>query len=274
MENKKSPPMEPHLLYSILMPTHQLNSYLIDAINSAQGAIGNDNAELIVLINGPNRFTIEAALIEKCTLTKTTLVTIEIPSLPYSLNRGIEISRGQYIARFDSDDICLENRFKHQLEIARKTNADFIFSSAIIIDSHSKKTGEIKFSQSNIAFRCGPIHPAAFIRRDALINLGGYGHIENSEDYFLWLNAKSLGYDFVIDKTPVIKYRIHNNQATSAKKITQTLLTNIGIKVTISLIRRQPLYIIGLGYDVYYLIYIKIKNLLLKYIERFNDRRS
>ena len=36
------------------------------------------------------------------------------------LNTGIDISKGKFIARMDSDDICLPTRFEDQLEIFNK----------------------------------------------------------------------------------------------------------------------------------------------------------
>jgi|GEM_PF-2692937 len=254
------------LLYSVIMPAHRLDQYLLDAIESTESAIGQDNAELIIVVNGKHRNEIACAIKNKVQLKNTIVELVEISSLSYNLNRGIEISRGKYIARFDSDDICLSNRFTHQLKVAKDTGADFVFSSAEVINANSERLNFLKLSTTSVTFKCGPIHPAAFIKREVLVRLGGYGHIETSEDYMLWLNANASGCKFFADPTPVIKYRIHDSQTTSLNRIYKTLLTNIGIKVLTSLSKRKPVYILGIAYDIIYIVNttIRIKLSLLK----------
>ena len=39
----------------------------------------------------------------------------ENKGLAGSLNEGLKIARGKFIARFDTDDICVKNRFERQL---------------------------------------------------------------------------------------------------------------------------------------------------------------
>ena len=40
--------------------------------------------------------------------------------LPYSLNEGIEVATGDYIARMDSDDISLNDRIETQVNFMSK----------------------------------------------------------------------------------------------------------------------------------------------------------
>ena len=44
------------------------------------------------------------------------LINRENKGLPYSLNEGISIAKGKYIARMDADDISLSERFEKQIK--------------------------------------------------------------------------------------------------------------------------------------------------------------
>ena len=48
--------------------------------------------------------------------------------LPASLNKGLALAQGKYIARMDADDICLPDRFKKQFEFM-ETHPDVALSS-------------------------------------------------------------------------------------------------------------------------------------------------
>ena len=48
--------------------------------------------------------------------------------LALSMNKAIEIAVGEYIARMDSDDICILNRFEEQINFMKKNNLDLCCS--------------------------------------------------------------------------------------------------------------------------------------------------
>ncbi|KIF82723.1 glycosyltransferase [Noviherbaspirillum autotrophicum] len=245
--------------YSVVMAAHRPDHFLLQAVRSVELAISDDDAELIVVANGFNRHAVVDVLVRAKISDKVRVEVTEMPSLIYALNRGIELARGEYIARFDADDICLPNRFRTQHEIATKTGADFIFSDAEIIDAAGGLTGQRKIADRGLMKACGPIHPTAFMRREALLKLGGYGNLEFSEDYHLWLRASSEGYHLVVDHTPVIQYRVHSEQATDKSKLVDTFATNIGIKLIIGMRKRNPKIFFGAAIDTFYLVYRKCR---------------
>ena len=75
-----------------------------------------------------------------------------------SLNRGLNYSTGDYIARVDADDISKKSRLENQLEFLKKNNLDFVCSNAKIIDEngrtiHTRALGNRKIvSQKIIKF--------------------------------------------------------------------------------------------------------------------------
>jgi hypothetical protein len=242
-----------------VLPAHRADAFLVEAIRSVEHAIGDDPAELIVVANGPDCGLVAEAVHRIRTLPQTRVELSDFPSLIHCLNRGIELARGEYIARFDSDDVCLPDRFRRQYALAVSSNADFVFSDAEVIDTEGRPTGETKAAAVSLWKRCGPIHPTAFMRRDALLRLGGYGNLEYSEDYHLWLRAFGDGYRFEVDHRPAIRYRVHGQQTTDRSKLTDTFATNIGIKLIVGLRKRKLSIFLGALADSVYLIYRKCR---------------
>lgn len=250
------------LRYSVVLPAHRADDYLGEAVRSVEQAMGSDSAELIVVANGPARAQVAEAVLRMRTLPNTRIEVCEIPSLIHCLNRGIEVARGEYIARFDSDDVCLPQRFKQQYDRAVLSGADFVFSDAEVIDTAGLDTGERRIVGLSLWKRCGPIHPTAFMKRDTLLRLGGYGNLEYSEDYHLWLRAFCEGYRFEIDHRPAIRYRVHAQQVTDRSKLVDTFATNFGLKLIVGLRKRNFLVFLGAAVDGLFLIYRKCRSAL------------
>jgi hypothetical protein len=235
--------------YSVVCAAHRDDIYLIAAIESTVRAIGDDLAELVVVANGPARHDVARIVREVSSLPRTVVIVSEMQSLAHCLNRGIEVASGTYIARMDADDLCIQGRFRHQLQIAEARSADIVCSDAKVINSVAAETGERLAASDKVWRKCGPIHPAIMMRRDVLLRLGGYGNLEYSEDYHLWLRIHAKGLRVVVDEKPVLGYRRHEDQATDRGRITQTFATNIGVKLALGLRFGKLSYIFGAAYD-------------------------
>ena len=251
---------DPTLRFSVVLPAHRADDLLVRAVQSVERALAGRDAELIVIANGPDRLLVVDIVARIRTLDGTRIEVSEIPSLIHCLNRGIEIARGTYVARFDSDDVCMPDRFDHQYQTASSTGADFVFSDAEVVDADGKPNGQRKVSIRNLWKRCGPIHPTAFMRRDTLLRLGGYGNLEYSEDYHLWLRALGDGYKFEIDHCLAIQYRVHGQQVTDRSKLIDTFATNIGIKLIVGIRKRNLPIFLGAAVDAAYLMYRKCRS--------------
>jgi O86/O127-antigen biosynthesis beta-1,3-galactosyltransferase len=247
--------------YSVIMPAHRVHEYLRPAVESVERAIAQDDAELIVVANGPNRDAVAEAVKGVSNLATTRVIVTAIPSIIYALNRAIDAARGDYVARFDSDDVCIADRFSRQYEAAVRERADFLFSDAEVIGADGTPTGRRLISNIlSLWNRCGPVHPTAFMRRDALLALGGYGSYEYCEDYHLWLRAEARGCRFVVDHELAIQYRVHGSQITDDSTLSEIFATGAGIKLILSLRGRQPKLLLGAGLDLGRWIYRRCRN--------------
>lgn len=112
-----------------------------------------------------------------------------------SLNAGIKIARGEYIARMDADDISVPNRLEKQVEFLENNKNIGVLGTAVYrIDKKGSVISELIQPLSHEAivwkmcFECALIHPTVMMRKNILPEEGPYSlefkHIEDTE---LWM---------------------------------------------------------------------------------------
>ena len=141
-----------------------------------------------------------------------------------ALNAGIKYSKGDFIARLDSDDLILSHRLELQRDYL-KTNKDvavvggnciYINEMSVEIGRSNYPVGELNYLD-DFYYRCLIAHPTVMFRRDDVISLGGYrqiftwNNVDIAEDFDLWLRFARTG-KVVNLSDELIKYRQHSNQ--------------------------------------------------------------
>ena len=136
-----------------------------------------------------------------------------------SLNRGLEVSKGKYIARMDGDDFSLLNRLEKEVAYLETHPEVVVVGGQLnIMDENGKitsartyPTGGIKF----FLFSCvrNPLaHPTIMMRRE-VVDIG-YRYDETlrmSEDLDLWLRLLNDGYKLANLPDTVLNYRVTDN---------------------------------------------------------------
>ncbi|ORJ18745.1 amylovoran biosynthesis protein AmsE [Rouxiella silvae] len=119
-----------------------------------------------------------------------------------ALQKGLEYCSHEIVARMDTDDICLPERFEKQISlITENENIDMLGASIIEFDEYNNQRLKIlpennddirKFSIWKNPFN----HMTIVFRKSKVLAVGGYRHHLYMEDYNLWLRMISAGYHF------------------------------------------------------------------------------
>lgn len=160
-----------------------------------------------------------------------------------SLNKGLKLARGLYIARMDADDISLPYRLEKQVAFM-DTHPDVgICGSCAEIIGHYSGIITVPHDNNSIIcrlpFQNSLIHPSVIIRKSILDKHGliyDEQHIK-AEDYGLWVSCIPHTH-FANLPDVLIYYRVHinqesnlynNEQLQTAHNIQKTLFNKLGI---------------------------------------------
>jgi O86/O127-antigen biosynthesis beta-1,3-galactosyltransferase len=223
---------------SVLMPVNQDHPFLQQAIDSVLTQT-EENLELLLLIDGINK-DLAISLRQRLKDPRVRVIYSPIPSLAFSLNIGLSHARSEYIARMDSDDICVAHRLQTQLSFMKCNPGITVVASRLsVIDESNREIRLSKFKQRSpeqlkkfLAWRCILPHPSVMFRKDKIIQIGGYLYGAYSEDYDLWLRLRRLPETgFALQNEVLLRYRVHANQATNGRRARLLLSFNLGLKM-------------------------------------------
>lgn len=112
-----------------------------------------------------------------------------------ALKIGVENAKFDIIARMDSDDICIPNRFELQLQfLSQNPDTDIVGGQMTeFIHTPNNIVGRRQVPCSNqeilkyMKSRCALNHVTVMFRKDAVIRAGNYKDWYWNEDYYLWI---------------------------------------------------------------------------------------
>ena len=203
---------------SILMPVYKTSQYLREAMECMLSQTFTD-FELIVL-NDRSPDDAEKVLDEYKDPRIVRYLGEENLGLANVLNIGMQMARGKYIARMDSDDLSLPSRLEVQVGFLEQ-HPDIDLCSCGMKLFGAKDDRWIRDSDPDMvkitALFFSPIlHASSVWRRDVFEKMGmrfDQGMVP-AEDYDLWCRALSKGLRLVNIPDCLYLYRIHSNQAT------------------------------------------------------------
>ncbi|WP_433640195.1 glycosyltransferase [Kluyvera georgiana] len=131
---------------------------------------------------------------------------IEIPvnvGLGEALNHGLKFCKNDIVMRMDTDDVCLPDRFFHQIKFMEQHPNVVLLGGAINeFDESMLISYGVRFSVSEhkdieiYAKKRNPFnHMTIALRKNIIDKIGGYQHHFLMEDYNLWLRVISAGYE-------------------------------------------------------------------------------
>lgn len=218
---------------SVLMSIfNEEKQWIKESIESIMAQTFN-NFELIIIVDNPQLDKDTEKYLSNLTLQYPNIIILKNDKnigLALSLNRGIQIARGEYIARMDADDVCNSQRFERELAFLKDNNFDMVFTNKNLIDESSQiieSSENYKFNNSNLStilelYNC-VVHPSVLIKKSVLVDLGGYRNFKQAQDYDLWLRMLSKGFQIGVIDQPLINYRIRKNSISQSRALLQFL---------------------------------------------------
>jgi glycosyltransferase involved in cell wall biosynthesis len=117
-----------------------------------------------------------------------------------ALQAGLEAAQNPWIARMDSDDVALPERFAAQLDAIRTGRYDVVGAAMIEFDSDEHEpTGVRRMPEDHVDIARlmrvnNPLnHPTVVFRRSLILAVGGYRPLPHLEDYDLWARVLAAG---------------------------------------------------------------------------------
>lgn len=169
--------------------------------------------------------------------------------LTKSLNRGLALARGTYVARMDADDISLPNRLNLQVNVLENSPNICLVSGHIeIIDEDGrivhrpKRSGDpLLTAWYLVFFNYLGGHSQVMFRREMALDEKGYA--ENrpyGQDYELWLRLALRGDILIIPET-ILQWRKHGEGISSQMRLEQDAYSLIDSGRAIMYLQNKPL---------------------------------
>jgi glycosyltransferase involved in cell wall biosynthesis len=209
---------------SVILPVYNGEEYIAPAIRSILDQTFAD-LELIV-ISELGTSPASLAAVERFADPRLVHVRNEEKlGLIASLNLGLQMARGRYIARMDSDDVSLPDRLAKQVaHLDAHSEIGVLGTMVAYIDAQGRRTSRPRYFWRpeavawDLLFNSPIPHPSAMLRPSLVQQLGGYDHkAKLVEDYDLWLRASRIA---VIENLPdeLVLIRKHGENITVTRR--------------------------------------------------------
>lgn len=206
------------------MPVFNCNLYIKQAIKSILSQTYS-NFEFII-IDSSNDDTSDIIK----SFTDFRIIYHHIPNkcISEALNYGINIARGKYIARMDSDDISDITRIKSQIDFMNiHSNIDILGCNFFYINESGKVLYKKKMPRKHediefmMPIQASLLHPTILASKKVFVDLQGYSSIYKTEDVEIFLRMIEKGFRMANIQLPLYYYRIlpkDDNTLVSIKK--------------------------------------------------------
>jgi hypothetical protein len=204
---------------TVLMPVYNGNRYLRDSIESVLNQEFTD-FELLIIDDCSRDDSVVIVQSYQDQRVRFLQNAVNLGQTR-TLNKGLELAKGDYIARQDQDDISLPKRLKVQVEfLDNHRHIGVVSSATTFIDVAGKSRFMLDIPCTDVEIRWRLLtrnvfaHPAVMMRRDQLLQ-GGFSYdprFRYAQDYDLWarLIKETSGANIPF---PLVKYRVHSNSA-------------------------------------------------------------
>jgi len=203
-------------LVSVLMSVYNSERYLADAIESILTQTYRE-FEFVIIDDGSGDRTPQILDTYAARDSRIRLISRENRGIPKTRNELVALAQGELIAVMDSDDIAHPDRLTAQVTFLQQHPAVVWVGGAFeLMDDQGRRLTCIHLPNSDqeiqhllVSGHTSFLHPAAMIRRSAILQVGGYDEtLSTAHDLDLWLKLSEIG-QLANLQQPVVSYRIH-----------------------------------------------------------------
>lgn len=211
-----------HSDFSVLLSVYwkERADYLHLALKSIWDDQTVKPSEIVLVKDGP--LTPELDRVISGFQMKTPLKVIALEQnqgLGRALNEGLKHCSCEWVARMDSDDISMPNRFEMQLAYIAVHPETAVLGAWITEfeqdTSHILSVRRTPESQAEIVRyskkRCPVNHPVVMFRRSAVQDAGNYQHLPLFEDYWLWTRMLAKKEEFHNIQQSLLWFRVSDD---------------------------------------------------------------
>jgi len=219
-------------MISVIMSTYRENvEYVHLSIRSILTQTYADFELIIVLDNPENQEILSVVQLYASEDPRIILVQNERNlGLARTLNKALALTKGEYVARMDADDISHPQRFELQLRFLEENNLDLVGTLKSCIDESGQFIAESNstyYSPREVMRRlpvddCIP-HATWLTKKLVYDKVGGYRNMPRCEDYDFLLRAHKLGFQMGLCKEILFYHRINSMGITRSGLLEQAL---------------------------------------------------
>ncbi|WP_347988041.1 glycosyltransferase [Methylomonas sp. AM2-LC] len=213
---------------SVILPIYNAEKYIAEAIESILHQTYTD-FELIAINDGSTDNSLSILQHYQNSDSRIRIFSHANTGLINTLNEGIDLAHGEWIARMDADDIALSQRFERQLFYLEQTGADICGSWIKLFGTKDSRV--LRHPQSDSAIKMALLFGSAFAHPTVMMKTALAKKLyydcewENVEDYDLWVRATQNHSVMVNVPEVLLWYRQHTAQISNKAFIQQQIKT-------------------------------------------------
>lgn len=133
--------MDNNVLVSIIVPVYNIQEYIVECLKSILNQSFND-IEIIVVNDGSTDYSLKYVKDLSINNDKITIISGENEGLSAARNKGLKVSKGEYIYFCDGDDYISKYTIEKCIDLIKKYTADIVVFEAETVGNTYKADKE------------------------------------------------------------------------------------------------------------------------------------
>lgn len=199
-------------MVSVLIPCYNCKKFIKETLDSVI-IQGFDDIEVIIVDDYSSDGSFE--LVSELYGGDSRFVLHKNPQnmgVAFCRNKSFDLSRGEYIALLDSDDVWEEGKLKKQLNLLLKSDCDICCTGALVISNEGLSFDKFRYVDEVVTFdnilRNNIIVNSTVVMKRLVMEKVKFRSKFFHEDYVFWLEAMKNDFNVVGINQPLIKYRL------------------------------------------------------------------